>query len=283
MTYLSRIRINPLRSRSRELLASPGALHRWVAYAVPGPAEDERLLWRLDSDNLHRPQLFALTRSKPDWTHLVDEAGWPASDGDHAIVRSYEPLLEQIAAGREFAFRLTANPVQNSAKPVKPTPAQAARLATPLGEGEHRRGFRLAHRTAAAQLDWFLSRTAGWGFDVPAARTDDPAPGLAPDVPDARDVPDVTADADRPGPAREVRIVQRRRHAFDKRPGGPRVTFHSATFEGRLRVTDATAFRTRLLDGIGPSKAYGCGLLTLAPLAPVTPLTPLTPVTARKD
>jgi CRISPR system Cascade subunit CasE len=257
MTYLSRIRINPLRSRSRELLASPGALHRWIAHAIPGSPDEERLLWRLDSDNPHRPQLFALTRSKPDWTHLVDEAGWPASDGDHAIVRPYEPLLGQIAIGREFAFRLTANPVQNTTKPVKPTPAQAARMATPLEEGQHRRGFRLAHRTASAQLGWFLSRTEGWGFAVPASHIDDPAPGLAPDLSD---------DANRSGPAREVRIVQRRRHAFEKRPGGPRVTFHSATFEGRLRVTDATAFSARLLDGIGPSKAYGCGLLTLAPL-----------------
>jgi CRISPR system Cascade subunit CasE len=262
MTYLSRIRINPLRSRSRELLASPGALHRWVAYAIPGSPHEERLLWRLDSDNPHRPQLFALTRSKPDWTHLVDEAGWPASDGDHAIVRPYEPLLEQIAVGREFAFRLTANPVQNTAKPVKPTPAQAAQLAIPLAEGHRRRGFRLAHRTAAAQLDWFLRRTESWGFEVPASRTDEPAPGLADTLPD---------DPGRSGPAREVRIVQRHRHAFEKRPGGPRVTFHSATFEGRLRVTDTSAFNARLLDGIGPSKAYGCGLLTLAPL------------TARKD
>jgi CRISPR system Cascade subunit CasE len=260
MTYLSRIRINPLRSQSRELLASPGALHRWVAYAIPGSPDEERVLWRLDSDNPHRPQLFALTRSRPDWTHLVDEAGWPASDGEHAVVRPYQPLLDQIAVGREFAFRLTANPVQNTVTPVKPTPAQATRLAATLEEGRHRRGFRLAHRTAAAQLDWFLSRTERWGFDVPSSRTDDPAPGLAPGLP---------GDTDRPaGPAREVRIVQRRRHTFEKRPGGPRVTFHSATFEGRLRITDTAAFSDRLLDGIGPSKAYGCGLLTLAPLAP---------------
>jgi CRISPR system Cascade subunit CasE len=257
MTYLSRIRINPLRSRSRELLASPGALHRWVAYAIPGSPDEERILWRLDSDNPYRPHLFALTRSKPDWSHLVDEAGWPASGGDHAVVRPYEPLLDQIAVGREFAFRLTANPVQNTAKPVKPTPTQAAQLATPLEEGRHRRGFRLAHRTAAAQLDWFLSRAGSWGFEVPASRTDQPAPGLDPANSEGTNGGDIP---------REVRIVQRRRHTFEKRPGGPRVTFHSATFEGRLRITDTTAFSARLLDGIGPSKAYGCGLLTLAPL-----------------
>ncbi|WP_374224686.1 type I-E CRISPR-associated protein Cas6/Cse3/CasE [Streptomyces sp. ISL-99] len=46
---------------------------------------------------------------------------------------------------------------------------------------------------------------------------------------------------------------------------GRRVTLHTATFEGRLRNTDPAAFSACLVEGIGPSKAYGCGLLTLAP------------------
>lgn len=41
---------------------------------------------------------------------------------------------------------------------------------------------------------------------------------------------------------------------------------NSVTFEGRLRITDPALLTEHLLTGIGPSKAYGCGLLTLAPL-----------------
>ncbi|KPH98712.1 CRISPR-associated protein, Cse3 family [Actinobacteria bacterium OV450] len=41
---------------------------------------------------------------------------------------------------------------------------------------------------------------------------------------------------------------------------------NSVTFEGRLRITDPGLLTEHLLAGIGPSKAYGCGLLTLAPL-----------------
>ncbi|MFI6713611.1 type I-E CRISPR-associated protein Cas6/Cse3/CasE [Nonomuraea sp. NPDC050478] len=44
------------------------------------------------------------------------------------------------------------------------------------------------------------------------------------------------------------------------------VVLSTATFEGKLRVTDTAAFTERLLGGIGPAKSYGCGLLTLAPL-----------------
>lgn len=36
-------------------------------------------------------------------------------------------------------------------------------------------------------------------------------------------------------------------------------------FVGTLTVTDADLLRDALITGIGPSKAYGCGLLTLAP------------------
>ncbi|MFD7896314.1 type I-E CRISPR-associated protein Cas6/Cse3/CasE [Streptomyces sp. NPDC059743] len=263
MTYLSRIRINPLRAQSRRLLSNPRAMHGAVMGGLPGTADTERVLWRLDTDNPHRPHLFVLTRSKPDWTHVIEQAGWPDADGEHAAVRDYTPLLGQIAAGREFAFRLTASPVQNTPTPHTPTPTQSTRL-TANTDNKRVRGFRLGHRTAAAQLDWFLTRTQRWGFDIPASRTDPPAPGLA--QPRLDTPPESTAPPTDTHPPREVRITDRQRHSFTKNGQGPRVTFQSATFEGRLRVTDPAAFTARLLDGIGPSKAYGCGLLTLAPL-----------------
>ncbi|NYI03454.1 type I-E CRISPR-associated protein Cas6/Cse3/CasE [Allostreptomyces psammosilenae] len=254
MTYLSRIRINPLRAASRKLLANPRAMHGAVAGGITGTPDSERVLWRLDTDNPHRPHLYILTRSKPDWTHIVEQAGWPGAEGEHAAIRDYTPLLAQIATGREFAFRLTANPVQNTATPDKATPTQAARLEAARLEGRQTRGLRIGHRTANAQLHWLLQRTERWGFTIPPSRVDPPAPGLAPT--------NETADAD---PPREVRITARQRHSFAK-GGNGRVVLHTATFEGHLRITDPDAFTERLLNGIGPAKSYGCGLLTLAPL-----------------
>ncbi|QNJ41027.1 type I-E CRISPR-associated protein Cas6/Cse3/CasE [Streptomyces buecherae] len=262
MTYLSRVRINPLRAESRRLLASPRAMHGAVQGGLPGES-DERVLWRLDADNPRRPHLIVLTPSKPDWTHVIERAGWPEADGEHALVRDYAPLLAHIATGREYAFRLTANPVQNTTTPLALTPAQADRLAE-LPEGKKPRGFRLAHRTAAAQLGWFLDRAERWGFEVPKSRTDLAAPGLTPDAPPATE-----ATNEHASDAHEVRITARHRHSFLKGGQGAHVTFHSATFEGHLRVTDPEALTARLLGGIGPAKAYGCGLLTLAPVAGV--------------
>ena len=44
------------------------------------------------------------------------------------------------------------------------------------------------------------------------------------------------------------------------------VTLRIAGFDGILEVTDAEAFRAALRQGIGPARAYGCGLLTVAPI-----------------
>jgi CRISPR system Cascade subunit CasE len=250
MTYLSRIRINPLRAESRKLLASPRAMHGAVMGGVADRPTEERVLWRLDSDNPRRPMLLVLTESKPDWIHIVESAGWPGAEGEHALVRDYTPLIAQLALGREFAFRLTANPVQNTRAPDKPTSIQADRTA----RGQ-RRSYRIGHRTAAQQLTWFLERTQRWGFEVPASRTDPPVPGL----------PAIPAHCT---PAHEIRITARDRRSFTKKGSSSSapVVLHTATFEGKLVVTDPNLLTERLLGGIGPAKAYGCGLLTLAPL-----------------
>lgn len=252
MTYLSRIRINPLRKASQKLLANPRALRGAVVGGIAQDPTEERILWRLDADNPRRPLLYVLSRSRPDWTHLVEQAGWPGADGEHAGVRDYGPLLAQIATGREFAFRLTANPVQNTANPDKPTQEQQERVAN----GTTKRSFRIGHRTVTAQLAWLLDRTVRWGFEIPESRMSTPAPGIAP-----------LNDPHHGGkPAREVRIIARKRHSFTKKRNARPVVLHTATFEGHLRITDPQVFTDHLLKGFGPAKAYGCGLLTLAPL-----------------
>ena len=47
--------------------------------------------------------------------------------------------------------------------------------------------------------------------------------------------------------------------------GGDGVTLAGAMFEGVLVVRDAERFRETLAAGIGPAKAYGFGLLSIAP------------------
>lgn len=106
--------------------------------------------------------------------------------------------------------------------------------------GPDSRGERRGHRTLRHQLDWFLTRTSGmgatWGFSV----GEDPA-------------------------SANVTVIEREHLTFRKGGTDRPVTLDTATFQGVLAVRDAGAFRRSLLEGIGGGKAYGCGLLTLAP------------------
>lgn len=237
------------------MLHNPHVVHGMVNAGLPNAAPDERTLWRWDTQptvsqphtTRDRPtsHLLILTESKPDWTHIVEQAGWPNADGDHCMIRDYTPVFTHLAIGREFAFRLTAHPIQNATSPVKPTATQQR-----LRDTGPRRGFRISHRTTGHQLNWLLSRTAKWGFHIPSGRIDTPAPGFDDQAP----------------PAPDVRITAREQRRFRKNNHAPSVVITAVTFEGRLAVTDPALLRHALLAGVGPSKAYGCGLLTLAPL-----------------
>jgi CRISPR system Cascade subunit CasE len=47
--------------------------------------------------------------------------------------------------------------------------------------------------------------------------------------------------------------------------GKPAVCIHRVCFEGLLKVQNEDALKRALVAGIGPAKAFGCGLLSVAP------------------
>lgn len=239
MPYLSRVLINPARSDARRLFVDPQLAKGAILGEFAQQPVAERVLWRLGRRVVAgRPvqgELLILTQSKPSWNGLVERFGYPGQEAGEPQVRSYEPLLGLVAVGREFAFCVNVNPVQNTVNPRHPTASQTERLA----RDNHLRSIRMAHRTAAAQTAWFVDRATTWGFEIAETTVGEP----------------------------DVRIVDRRSVEFTK--GGAerhRVHLGTATFEGRLRVIDTARFTHSLLAGIGPAKGYGCGLLTLARL-----------------
>ncbi|MFC6137800.1 type I-E CRISPR-associated protein Cas6/Cse3/CasE, partial [Streptomyces spororaveus] len=108
-------------------------------------------------------------------------------------------------------------------------------------------------------LAWFTDRVKGFGFELKEVPASAPAaPSILP----------LTAPAAEPEPTLDVRITARDRRQFTKTDssgtGNTTVTITTATYEGTLTVTDPFTLARTLLTGIGPAKAYGCGLLTLA-------------------
>lgn len=98
------------------------------------------------------------------------------------------------------------------------------------------RSQRYGHVTADQQREWFTSRTGKFGFTLASNSNDIEA----------------------------LEVRDRAVKQFNRQ--GRQVTLTVATFVGVLEVTDGDALRVALAGGIGPAKAYGCGLLTLAPV-----------------
>lgn len=231
MPYLSRVWLNPLRSGAQRLARNPQTMHATLLGGISRQPVTERVLWRLEQ-RPHRLAVLVLSETAPSWEHLVEQAGWPSSDEPQALVKPYEPLLDQVSRGREFAFLLRANPAASTKTPDAPSVRQKERLAEPRS-----RGIRVAHRTAEHQLTWLTDRVGTWGFSIPDSAAGAPA----------------------------VRVAARDRLVFRKRQGdGAPVTLQTATWDGLLRVEDPDLARRTLLAGVGPAKAYGLGLLTLA-------------------
>lgn len=186
---------------------------------------EERVLWRIETDEPRRPAVIVLSRSRPSWEHLVEQAGWPGAEFAQATTKTYRSLLDRLADGEHYVFRLTANPIESKSRDAG-------------------RSARLGHRTVEHQLRWLTERAAGWGFDIPESG--------------------VSAAVGEPVP--DVAVIARNRSSFARGPKAPPVTLQVVTYQGRLVIRDVSILRTSMLDGMGPAKAYGCGLLTLAPL-----------------
>ncbi|MFE4452934.1 type I-E CRISPR-associated protein Cas6/Cse3/CasE [Streptomyces sp. NPDC056796] len=252
--FLTRFRVNTARPGARRLLSSPQVLHAAVMSSFPAllptdapPPNGPRVLWRMDRTSRAEVMLYVVSPDQPDMTHLVEQAGWPAIASATAPgweSRPYGPFLDRLAAGSQWAFRLTANPVHHiRRKDDEPTK-------------------RTAHVTPVHQMGWLLDRQERCGFRVlekPAER---------------RLLPSGTTHTGQPhhGDRYELTVHDKRALSFDKSRGPGTTAAHKApvslvtvTFDGRLEVTDPELLRRALRQGIGKAKAYGCGLLTLAP------------------
>ena len=117
--YISRIALNPARLEAKKLLASPACMHSAVEHAFPPSSprndSDGRILWRVDMlKESHQVWLYVVSPDKPDFSHVVEQAGWPLHP--EWETRDYRPLLDRIAVGQHWAFRLRANPVRRVKK-----------------------------------------------------------------------------------------------------------------------------------------------------------------------
>ncbi|MDR1404634.1 MAG: type I-E CRISPR-associated protein Cas6/Cse3/CasE [Candidatus Methanoplasma sp.] len=159
--YLSRLELNVRRHETMRLMVSPQVMHSAIMASFPSfEGGTDRVLWRVD--NLG-PSTYVIVQSEksPDFQHMVDQFGWPAS-GQRWDTLNYDQFLDNINNSQIWRFRLAANPVHS--------------VGIPSQKG--RRGKVLAHVTADQQKKWLLDRASKFGFSIMDATSDVREPAL---------------------------------------------------------------------------------------------------------
>ncbi len=245
--YLSRLLLNPRSRQVRSELAQPYEMHRTLMRGFPIATDEERATAREQFGVLFRPEVNELdgtvkvlvqSLEKPNWTFLDGLYDYLCTDGEMPGVscKDIMPACQNLHPGQILRFRLRANPTKRIAKRDDPM-----------------KGKRVELTQENEQIDWLirkgLERDKGvpGGFEI-----------LTKHVKDMRG---------------EIRMVPRvnvcpegKQNGRKRDPAGGHVTTHLAVlFEGLLRVTGKQAFLESLIRGVGSGKAFGFGLLSVAP------------------
>lgn len=231
--YLSRLVLNARDYRVRRDLADCQELHRALLSAFPadgGSRAEVGLLFRVEGDGA-APMVLAQSLVRPDWERLRRRSpgylrGGP---GEGWQVKEIGAAYAALREGAVLRFRLRANPTKrlgNSVKAAQPTKV----------------GKRVALLKEQERLAWLERKAEAAGFKLRRVQSSDGSVAAV----------DVRPEDNQRG---------WRAAAGDRKP----LLFGSVLFEGELSVSDAERFRRALASGIGSGKAYGFGLLSVAP------------------
>lgn len=244
--YLSRLLLEPRSRRVANELLYPYEMHRTLMRGFPSVLESSRgtarevcgVLFRADSDDKAGVvRVFVQSRMRPDWSVLDEIDGYLSSpcDGSSAQCKDLTRAYQQIRVGQVLSFRLRANPTKRVAKDDDPM-----------------KGKRVELTREDDQIAW-LARKMESCADVPGSGFELIARNVADDT-QTRSVS-------------EVRVVCEGKRLGRKKFGasGHSLTHLSVLYEGLVRVRDPEAALETLRTGIGAGKAFGFGLLSIAP------------------
>ncbi|WP_330175988.1 type I-E CRISPR-associated protein Cas6/Cse3/CasE [Streptomyces sp. NBC_01498] len=238
--WLTRLLLNPRSRAVQRDLRNITDLHRTVMNLVPDdlgdtPRARAGLLFRLETDGTGDPVLLVQTRTPPSTGRLPH--GYARVES-----RPMDTLLAALRPSLLLRYRLAANAVRRCGPN---STAGRWKQAIPL-HGPEADQWWIDRATASGLAPHTLvSRSTDtattWHATNPKTVLPAPAP---PTTTDPKSVAGATPRANR------------------------RIDRAVTLFEGTAQVTDPAALRSALLNGIGRSKSYGCGLLSLAPAHP---------------
>lgn len=190
-----------------------------------------------------RAVILVLSHPRPDWNHafglipdqVAPRTGYPIGNAGYllaALPDEPRPLQVSLRLGDRFRFRLTANPTKKTGTILKSERLAMQERGT---KDPERHGRRVPVRPEAYD-EWLVARSEAHGFRLvePLEDTLHTETGY---------------------------VYVNKSHDSGK---GQRL--RSVSYDGLLEIVHVERFRSALLSGIGPAKAFGFGLLSIAPV-----------------
>lgn len=249
--FLSRLLLNLRSRRVISEMAHPYEMHRTLMNAfsqVPvkegeNAREKFGVLFRADVDHMRNlVTVYVQSKIEPDWSYLAAFNDYLQLNTHHSnpACKDISMAYQRLKNRQVLSFRLLANPTKRIGKSAE--------------ANSDLKGKRVGLLREEEQIEWLIrkgkEREKGepGGFEIIMKEIED-------EYGEIKLVPRV-----------EVRVLGKQRNR-KKLDGNLYDTTHLAVqFDGLLRVKDATAFRETLIRGIGPAKAFGFGLLSVAPI-----------------
>lgn len=223
--YFSRIRLD---------LASAGT-DEWNTFIGGSTYGVHQIVWRLFSEDADAARDFLyrveVGNGLPFLYVVSKRPPQPIGKLTRIETKPYEP---QLAVGERLMFSLRANPVVTkkdpvSGKRIRHDVVMNAKHALP-------RPFKANMQISSSEIEhqagiqWLSDRAQRLGFAF------DPS---------------------------TMRVSQYQQHALKKPAPKSKIRFSSLDYNGELTVTDPERLCRVLVEGIGPAKAFGCGLMLL--------------------
>jgi len=228
MSYFSRVTLDRQRSDARQLMRRLGA----------GAYREHQTIWRLFGDDPKAQRDFLYRRDERQRYRCYYVVSHRQPQDNTGLWRiETKPYTPRLKAGGRLAFSLRANPVV-----TRVDEDGKRRRHDVVMDAKSRMAYKdlppterpvLASLVEEVGRDWLLARAPKHGFEV--------SPGA-------------------------VRVDGYRPQESGSRKRGQNIRFSTVDFEGVLTVTDADRFVDVLLHGLGPAKAFGCGLLLVRPV-----------------
>ncbi len=228
--WLARLMLD-LRSRAvRRDLSDCQQLHRTLLSAFPSVqvAEPRRaigLLYRLEQAGTGNPVLLVQSLLKPDWSRLPADYCLSARPG--ARNAATKPVTH-VLDNVQAGSQFRFRLVAN--------PTRRIARDVPVG-GTRAPSTRVELRSEKQWNAWLLRQGETHGFRLKKLTA---VPGL-------------------------LNLIGLPAGRLQGKRNRDRITVFAVRFEGVLEVADAERFCAALRSGIGPAKAYGCGLLSIGP------------------